>query len=204
MLKQATMLLGCLSLAGILSAEDVKKPEKAEKLDLKALHVHPYCSTEPSPLLDPKMKGIFDELKVSVNSSTDTRFHITGKKKNDTGKIGDKVVYHLGKLVTTPAVSRTGTILVQLMKGKDESAGNYVALTMQDDTVKATIYKLSEGVPHKWKLDRGPETTTLVVMENDEKEAIRLSAPTSEVREYGFAATVRSVGDNADVLVTFD
>jgi len=201
--KRVALLAGFLSISagGAIRAEDTKKPEK---LDLKELHVHPYCSTEPSPLLDTRTKGIFDELKVSLNSSTGTRFHIGGKKKNDTGKIGNKVVYHLGKLVTTAAtVTRTGTIVVQPEKGKENVAGNYVALVMGDNTVKASIYKISDSQSHKWILERGPETTTLTVMEGD-AEAIKISAPTSDVREFGFASTVRSVNDVADVTVTFD
>jgi hypothetical protein len=193
-------LAASLVLAGFATAEDIPKPAK---LDLKELHVYSYCGTEGKHLFGPKEKKIFDELKYSASSSQQTKFRISGKKRVDDYPYKGDYIYHLGKVVLTPIAQRSGTIVTEIDKDKDGAPSYYLVYELDDGTLKSQGFTLTKGPVYTWTMDRSGATATLTVKDGANVVG-SMSAPTQNTREFGFASTVRFVGNVVDMTVTFD
>lgn len=195
-------LAALLFFAGLTLAADPLKPAK---LDLKELHVYSYCGTEGKHLFGPKERKLFDELKYSASSSQQTKFRISGKKKVDDYPYNGDYIYHLGKVALTPIAQRSGTIVVDVEKDKEGGASpsHYLVFELDNGSLQSQTITLTKGPVYTWTMDRSGAAATLTVKEGN-KVVSSMTAPTQETREFGFATTVRFVGNVADMTVTFD
>lgn len=197
------MTLAVSFLAGGLGlAED---PVKPAKLDLKEIHVYSYCGTEGKHLFGPKERKLFDELKYSASGSQQTKFRISGKKKQDNYPYEGAYIYHLGKVALVPIAQRSGTIVTDIEKDKEKDASptHYLVFQLDNGSLQSQTITLTKGPVYTWTMDRSGATATLTVKEGDNVVS-SMSAPTDQTREFGFATTVRFVGNEADMTVTFN
>ncbi|HRH97844.1 MAG TPA: hypothetical protein PLB55_18030 [Prosthecobacter sp.] len=142
----------------------------------------PFCATMKAVKLNPKQKDMFDELRVT----TSDRIRIHGKKKEDSGKVGGKVVYHNGKLALFPPLERSGSLVSK--HPPTEDVRRHFAVLETGGTLVAEELKLGENTPHAWTLTQEGVNT----------------APAAQVTGAGFAATARWIGNEVDLSVTFD
>lgn len=179
------------------AAASTAKKEPPPKITPKDVRELPFCATMPTVKLNPKQKKIFDELRVTKSE----RIHIHGKKKWDSGWVGDKIAYHNGKLALFPPLERSGKLEAKFPTESD--VRTYFAVLETGDSLVVKEVKVAENAPQAWTLAKEGGSTVLKVVQGTQTIAT-VSAPTAEVTGAGFAATVRWVGNEADMSITFD
>lgn len=172
------------------------KGEPAPKVTASQIRTYPFTSTAGDERLDPKMRGIFDELRVS----TSDRIRIYGKKEKDSGTIDGRAVYHMGKVAIFPPGNRSGVLTTPMAASED--VRRYYAMLETGEKFVTKELKLAEDKDHIWTLTQEGDNTVLKVMVGN--ESVTISAPTNSVTGAGFAATVRWIGNEADLRVAFD
>lgn len=165
-------------------------PSKITPKDIREL---PFCGTLQTVKLNPKLKGMFDELKLTKSD----RIRIHGKKQHDSGTVDGRVVYHIGKLALFPPLERSGKITAKLPNAEDVRT-HYVVLETGDTLITKKL-ELRENESLPWTLTQEGGNTVFKV-----GETVTVSAPTTQVTGAGFAATARWAGNEVDVSVTFD
>lgn len=178
------------------NAPQAAKGEPAPKVTASQIRTYPFSSTTGDARLDPKTKGIFDELRVS----TSERIRIYGKKDNDSGTIDGRAVYHMGKVAVFPPGNRSGNLLTPMAASTD--VRRYFAMLETGEKFVTKELMLAEDKPHAWTLTQEGDNTVLKVTVGN--ESVSISAPTKSVTGAGFAATVRWIGNEADLRVEFD
>ena len=173
------------------------KKEPPAKLTPKDFRVLPFCSTEKAKKLDPKSKGIFNELRVT----TSERIRIHGKKEDDTGRLDGKIVFHTGKLALFPPGERSGQLTTKFPTQND--VRSHFAVMELADSLNTKEVKIEAGKTYTWtvKEDRG---NTFLKIESGGVETATLMEATSKLKGIGFAATARWTGNEVDLIVTFD
>lgn len=182
------------------------------KLDAKDLQIVPFCTVATDRKLDPKTKNIFDELKVSVNSGRQMRYRISGKKKKEAGDLEGQPVLHIGKLVLAPVAKRIGSVNAKLPTVTDVRS-YFMCVEHGEGKLKTEHVKLPEKTDCFWTVEtRDGETVFHLYKVTDAKDGKgatketlgTISVPENEAKSFGFAATVRWQGNEADLSVTFD
>jgi hypothetical protein len=173
------------------------KAPPAAKVTASQIQTYPFSPTAGDARLDPKTRGIFDELRVNASE----RIRIYGKKEKDSGQIDGRVAYHLGKAAVFPSGNRSGIVATPLASSED--VRRYFALLEVGEKFVTKEIKLGEKSEHTWSLsEEGGNTVLKISLANN--ESVVVSAPTASVTGAGFAATVRWIGNEADLRVDFD
>jgi len=173
------------------------KKDPPPKITPKDVRNFPFCATMKEVKLNPRQKDMFDELRVT----TSDRIRIHGKKKEDTGKVDGKVVYHNGKLALFPPLERGGMITSK--HPPTEDVRRHFAVLETGDALVAQELKLGENTPHAWTLTQAGGNTILKVIQEGQT-TVTVTAPTAQVTGAGFAATARWIGNEVDLSVNFD
>lgn len=171
--------------------------DPAPKVTASQIRTYPFCSTMVAVRLDPKTKGIFDELRVSASE----RIRIYGKKEVDSGTVDGRAVFHLGKAAVFPPGNRSGKLDTPM--GSSADVRRYFAMLETGEEFVTKELKLVADKDHVWTLAQEGENTVLKVSAAG-NETVAVSAPTKSVTGAGFAATVRWIGNEADLRVNFD
>ena len=169
------------------AAAGANKKDPPSKITPKDVRDFPFCASMKAVKLNPKQKDMFDELRVTTSG----RIRIHGKKKEDSGKVDGKVVYHNGKLALFSPLKRNGTTTSKLPPTED--VRRHFAVLEAGDTLVMQEPMLGENTPHAWNLLHEGVSTTVTV-----------TAPAAQVTGVGFAATARWICNEADLSVTFD
>jgi hypothetical protein len=182
------------------------------KLDAKDFQIVPFCTSATDRKLDPKTKKIFDELKVSVTAGRETRYRISGKKKNEVGDLEGQPVLHLGKLVLAPVANRIGSVNAKLPTVTDVRF-YFMCVEYGEGKLKTEHVKLPEKTDCFWTLETKDGQTVFHLYTVPEAKGGEvppkvtlgtITVPENEAKSFGFAATVRWAGNEADLTVTFD
>ena len=183
--------------ATVLPAGTAAQKPPAPKITPKDVRDLPFCATMKGVKLNPKLKDMFDELRVT----TSDRIRIHGKKKEDSGKVDGKVVYHNGKLALFPPLERSGAVTSKLAPTED--VRRHFAVLETGDALVVQELKLGENTPHAWSITQSGGNTELKVIQEGQT-TVTVTAPTAQVTGAGFAATARWIGNEVDLSVTFD
>ena len=145
-------------------------------------------------------RGVPDELRVTTVGD---RVHITGKKKLDTApRLGDVSAGHTGKLALFPPLEGSGTIAIKF-PSIEAVRYYYLVLELADGSLDAKDVKLAADTTYEWSLKSDGAQTTLRIAAGG-MEVGSSTAPKETVKGAGFAVTVRSKGNEADVTITFN
>ena len=109
---------------------------------------------------------------------------------------------HFGKLVLISAGNLKGKLTVKNPSADDVTC-YYATIELDGGKLDTKIIQLSTGVDYSWSLAKGPAQSTLKIMEGA-KEVVNLSGPAASVKSFGFASTVRYLGNESDISVTFE
>jgi len=173
------------------SAKPLPKPSPSE------IRVLPFCGTKKDLKIDPKTKGIFNELSLTKSS----RIRIHGTKQDDSGRINGEVVYHIGKMALIPTDDRTGKLVAKL--GSQQSVRRYFVALEMEGKLQTEEVTLTEGKIYDWSV-KSENGNTLLKITAGQVEVATITAPTAEVKGVGFAATLRFTKNKADLEVEFD
>jgi len=173
------------------------KKDPPPKITPKDVRDFPFCATMKAAKLNPKQKDMFDELRVT----TSDRIRIHGKKKEDSGKVAGKVVYHNGKLALFPPLERSGTITSK--HPPTEDVRRHFAVLETGDTLVVEELKLGENIAQAWTLTQESGNTILKISQGGQT-TVTVAAPSAQVTGAGFAATARWIGNEVDLSVNFD
>ena len=164
----------------------------------KDIRVLPFCREFKEQKFKANDREISDELRVTASD----RIHIYGKKRGDVVRVTGRQVGHVGKLALMPPETRTGTLTVKVPT-VEEVTHYFAVLEMADESLATKSLKLLKGKNYLWSLKVENGQTALRIVA-DGKEVESLTGATDQVKGYGFAATVRAKGNEADATITFD
>ncbi len=187
-------VIAMVILALNIQAQTPKPVPKPSPSDIRVL---PFCGTKKDLKIDPKTKGIFDELSVTKSG----RIHIHGTKQDDSGRINGEVVYHIGKIAVIPPDDRTGKLVAKL--GTQPSVRRYFVALEFDDKLKTEEVTLKEDQIYEWSVKSENGNTTFNLTAGQAAVAT-ITAPTAQVKGVGFAAALRFTKNKADLDVSFD
>jgi hypothetical protein len=179
------------------AAAGAGKKDPPPKITPKDVRDFPFCATMKAVKLNPKQKDMIDELRVT----TSDRIRIHGKKKEDSGKVDGKVVYHNGKLALFPPLERSGTITSK--HPPTEDVRRHFAVLETGDTLVAEELKLGENIAQAWTLTQESGNMILKISQGGQT-TVTVAAPSAQVTGAGFAATARWIGNEVDLSVNFD
>lgn len=212
-MKFSTSPLRLVHLFSIFLALDSAAVEgPPPRLDAKDFEIVPFCTAASDRKLNPKTKKIFDELKVSVNVGKQTRYRISGKKKDEVGDLEGEPVLHLGKLVLAPVANRIGSVNAKLPTVTDVRF-YFMCVADGEGKLKTENVKLPEKTDCFWTLNTSDGETVfhlykvVEVLEGEPPKKVtlgKITVPEAEAKSFGFAATVRWQGNEADLSVSFD
>jgi hypothetical protein len=187
-----------LCAASVLSqAPAAKKPDaSAPKLEPKDIRDAPFVREFKEKKFKRNDRDVPDELRVTVFGGN---IHLYGKKRGDVVRIEGRPSGHVGKAVFIPPVTRAGKLTVKAPSA-DEVTYYYAALELAD-AVDSKIVKLTVGKTYDWLVKSENGQTSLRVVEGA-TELASLTAPAEKVTGVGFAATVRSKGNEADITLS--
>ena len=170
----------------------------ALKLTPKDIRVLPFCREFKEQKFKTNDRELSDELRVT----TGERIHFYGKKRGEVVRVTGRQVGHVGKLVLMPPDARTGTLTVKVPT-VEEVTHYFAVLEMADESLSTKTVKLLKGKNYLWalKVENGQTALRIVA---DGKEVESLTGATDQVKGFGFAATVRAKGNEADATITFD
>jgi hypothetical protein len=190
----STAAIAMVILASSIQAQTPKPTPKPSPSDVRVL---PFCGTKKDLKIDPKTKGIFNELSVTKSG----RIRIYGTKQEDSGRINGEVVYHIGKIALIPTEDRTGKLVAKL--GTQLSVRRYFVALEFDDKLQTEEVTLKEGQIYDWSVKSGNGNTTFTITAAQAAVAT-ITAPTAQVKGVGFAAALRFTKNKADLEVSFD
>ncbi|HBJ87017.1 MAG TPA: hypothetical protein DDZ88_24795 [Verrucomicrobiales bacterium] len=190
----STIAFAMVILASSIEAQNSKPVPKPTPSEVRVL---PFCGTKKDLKIDPKTKGIFNELSVTKSG----RIRIYGTKQDDSGRINGEVVYHNGKIALIPTDDRTGKLVAKL--GSQQSVRRYFVALEMEDKLQTEEVTLKEGEIYNWSVKSENGNTTLKIT-TGQAEVAMITAPTAQVKGVGFAATLRFTKNKADLEVEFD
>jgi hypothetical protein len=97
---------------------------------------------------------------------------------------------------------RSGKLVSKGPSSRD-TTDYFVVLELAGNALKSGYVELTPGKPYDWSVKAEGGNTTLRLSDAG-KEVISVSAPTGDVKGYGFASTVRWQNNEADLTVSFD
>lgn len=195
------LILGSVALVSALAAQEKKSgPPPVRPGDVVVV---PFTSVAADRKLDPKAKDIFDELKATVTSGRQTRIRISGRKDADSGNFEGRPVNHAGKLVLIPGSPRSGTLVAKEPTANDVRY-YHICVELPDDKLKSEHVELKKGETYAWVVKTEGDKTSFTVTDESSKPVASISVPDSDFRAFGFAATVRWKGNEADLVITMD
>ena len=168
------------------------------KLTSKDFRVLPFCREFEHQKFKANDREMPDELRVT----TSDRIHLYGKKRGDTVRVTGREIGHVGKVVLMPAGVRSGTLMVKVPT-IEEVTHYFAVLEMADESLETKSLKLVKEKKYLWSLKVEGGQTAFRIMA-DGAEIASLTGGTDLVKGFGFAATVRAKGNEADATVTFD
>ena len=186
------------SQAPVVPATPPKLSTPAAKLNPKDVRVLPFCREFEHQKFKVNDREISDELRVTVSD----RIHLYGRKRGEVVKVTGRSVGHVGKLVLLPAGDRAGKLTVKVPT-VEEVTHYFAVLELADDSLETKSLKLAKDKSYDWSVKSEGGQSTLSLMA-DGKEIATLKAPMEKLKGYGFAATVRSKGNEADLYMTFN
>jgi hypothetical protein len=189
-------------LLSMFAASVMAEEEKPEALTAKHFQIVPFCSVATGEKLDPKSKDIFDELKVSVTAGRQTRYRISGKKKQEAGNLGGRPVLHTGKLVLVPFGKRTGKVIPKLPTLTDVRF-YFMCVELPQNKLQTKNITLEKGVDYTWSAETKDGKAIFQVLDGT-KVVDSITVPENQAMAFGFAATVRWKDNEADLAVEFD
>lgn len=195
-----TALLGLFILASTAMGQTKEPPPQIKPKDVVEV---PFCSVAKDRKLDPKSKGIFDELKVAVTTGRETRIRISGKKNEEAGSLEGQPVLHSGKAALIPVAARKGSLTAKLPEVADVRY-YYMCLELADNKMKTEHIKMEKGAIYTWTVEIADGQTTFTIFDPTSKVLATLRGAEKEVRAFGFAATVRWKGNEADLAATIE
>lgn len=146
----------------------------------------------------PNDKRVPEELEGKVDGLT---IVVSGKKRTSTGTVDGDLISHWGKLALISAPPpQSGTVTAKEPWAFD--ATHYgIALELANGKLKHSGKKLKEGVPYKWSTWIDGSTYHFAITK-DSEVINELSAPTADVKAFGFSAVVRYPGSKANITMT--
>ena len=176
----------------------LKPSPPAAKLNPKDVRVLPFCREFDTQKFKANDRELSDELRVTVSD----RVHLYGMKRGGEVKVTGRPVGHVGKLVLLPAGDRAGKLTVKVPT-VEEVTHYFAVLELADDSLDTKSLKLVKDKTYEWSMKSEGGQSTLSLMA-DGKEVASLNGPADKVKGYGFAATVRNKGNEADMAITFN
>jgi hypothetical protein len=203
----ASKILPCLIVAFATSALSVKAQAPAApvkpgsppaKLTARDIRVHDFAQEHKETKFKPGTRELPDELTVTRSD----RIRIYGKRRIDGApNVRGRGTGHLGKLVLLPPGDRKGTLSLK----RDFGTTFYFAvLELPDDALNSHPIKLKEGKSYEWSVKSENGRTILRVVDGNGVEIGSNAAETDKVLGVGFAATVRTQGNEVDLTMTYD
>jgi hypothetical protein len=197
----ATSLL--LAVLGPASAQQSTPPSaKPHQIITNDIVVLPFCEDLQTQKLGPTSGIKFDDLTVSSNPQIGgVVIRINGKKHEDFSvQKGGRRIFHTGKLALLPPADRSGKITVAVPTVNDATY-YYIILERPDGILQQSHLKLAPGAIYTWAI-KSSNGETSFRLSNESHEIAALTAPTREVKGFGFAATVRWKSNEADMTIT--
>ncbi len=192
-------LLPALHAQGLAPAiKSSAKPEPPVKLAQKDMRALPFSREFKETIFKATDRDVGDELRVTFAAGV----HISGKKRGDTVRFNGRPVGHVGKIVLMPVGARAGKLVVRVPSA-EEVTYYFAALETGAATLNAKPMTLAVGKTYVWSLKMEAGQTTLLVLDGA-VEVIKLTGAEADVKGFGFAATVRNKGNEADLQVAFD
>jgi hypothetical protein len=193
-------LLALVAFSAFLALADAQTPAPPSHAPIAVndVRILPFCREhldKEYPAHDAQMP---DELRVVVNSG---KVHIVGKKRTGEKKIGGEPICHSGKVALLAIADRSGKLVTKGPSSRDTT--DYFVVLETGNTLKSSYVELTAGKPYDWSVKAEGGTTTLRLIDAG-KQVISVSAPTSDVKGYGFASTVRYQNNEADMTVSFE
>ncbi|MCW1885482.1 hypothetical protein OKA04_12150 [Luteolibacter flavescens] len=187
--------------ADIASAQGAKG--KPAPITAKEVAIHPWTANRREMKIDPKMKGIFDEHRVTVTAGKQqTRIRIKGEMKNAGGNVDGSPVLHLGKIAMVPYSPRSGTIKVGVSSAED-NARYLIVMEVGEEKLKTEFIDLKEKMDYNWSISGDGSQITYSVFQGGEKKW-SLTAPESEIKAFGIGTFTRFEGQKTEVDFTID
>jgi hypothetical protein len=175
-----------------------KTGNQSAKLTARDIRVHDFAQEHKETKFKVNIRELPDELTVTRGD----RVRIYGKRRIDGApSVRGRGTGHLGKLVLLPPADRKGTIVLK----RDFGTTFYFAvLELPDDELDSKQMKLKEGKSYEWSVKSENGRTTLRVIDANGTEVASNAAETDKVLGVGFAATVRSQGNEVDLTISYD
>jgi hypothetical protein len=165
----------------------------------KDIHVYRFSREFAEQKFDFNDVEMPDELRVT----TTDKIHIVGKKREQkTQRVKGRLTGHIGKLALVTVGERTGKVMVKIPPAQDVTY-YFASLELTDDTLQTKIIELDAKKIYAWSVHSQNGQTTFRIVDGA-TEVMQLAAPSDKVKGFGFAATVRNSGNEADLSMTFD
>ncbi len=162
----------------------------------------PFCSIRQFARTGHFFSGTADDFMAEQEPA---RVWIHGKKKIEYTPVAGDIYPHLGKgVVITPdsGAPVAGSIKAGV-PSRDDGIYYFAMLVMKDQTIRMQSFTMQAGQEARWNvIRRGGDI--IISVEKDGAAPITLSAPAGAVIGYGLGTTVRWVGDQADLTISFD
>ncbi len=176
-------------------AAPAAKPHAAAPLTAKDIHVFPFAREFKEQKFKSSSRDLPDELHVNIGTAS---IHLYGKKRTDALRVQGRPTGHVGKAVLLPASDRSGTVVAKVPSA--EEVTSYFAVIELADSLDTKPLKLDQGKTYNWTVKSENGTTTFKVTDGA-TELAAFSNPTDSVEAVGFAATVRNIGNEADMTI---
>lgn len=194
------LILISTSLAGSAysQAPAAKPATPVPKLTAKDIRELPFSREFKETVFKANSRDTGDELRVTMAGG----LHIYGKKRGETVEFQGRKVGHIGKVALMPVGARSGKLTVKVPPA-EEVTYYYAVLETPAGVLDTKPMKLAVGKTYLWSI-KTEEGLTIFRVLDGVAEVARLSGAEADVKGFGFAATVRSKGNEADLLATFD
>ena len=176
----------------------VKPATPIPKLTAKDVRELPFSREFKETVFKANSRDTGDELRVTMAGGV----HIYGKKRGDTVQYQGRTVGHIGKVALMTLGARSGKLTVKVPPA-EEVTYYYAVLEVPAGVLDTKPMKLAVGKTYLWSI-KTEEGLTIFRVQDGAAEVARLSGAEAEVKGFGFAATVRSKGNEADLMATFD
>ena len=142
-------------------------------------------------------EGVPDELAIA---STGRTLHISGTKKTDTQTVLGRRTGHFGKIGLLMGVGRRTGELGVTVPARNDQTSYAIHLVKADGTLESQAIDLKPNEKYAWQTQVDGNQMVLRVFSGRNPIAT-LRAPADAARGIGFSATVRHVGEKADLQV---
>ncbi|WP_265592640.1 hypothetical protein [Verrucomicrobium sp. BvORR034] len=187
------------AVAVFVLVQSAQAQQTGGKPDRAAIEVLPFARE----FMNEKFKTNDREVPDELRATTTDKIRIYGKRKlNRTAPVRGRLSAHFGKIVLVPVGNLKGVINVK-SPSADDVTYYYASIELEGGKLDTKIIQLSTGVDYAWSVVKGPAQTTFKITDGA-KEVVSLSGPAASVKSVGFASTVRYLGNEADISVTFE